>query len=137
MSDRPPLILALAPDLWFLTRLRTAADAAGAVVEPVRRAERLHERAADARPALIVVDMATPAQDWAAAIRAIKDDHRTAAVLVVAFGPHVDAASQRAARDAGADRVLSNRAFTDTLPRLLTDYLAGSASDTGDREPGA
>jgi DNA-binding NarL/FixJ family response regulator len=137
MSNRPPLILALAPDLWFLTRLRTAAEAVDAVVEPVRRAERLYDRAVEARPALVVVDMATPAQDWAAAIRAIKDDHRTAAIVVVAFGPHVDAASQRAARDAGADRVLSNRAFTDAFPRLLADHLAGPASGTGDQAPGA
>jgi CheY-like chemotaxis protein len=136
MPTQPPLILALAPDLWFLTRLRSAAEAVGALVEPVRRAERLHERAAEARPALIVVDMATPAQDWAAAIRALKGDPRTAATIVVAFGPHVDAASQRAARDAGADRVLSNRAFTDAFPRLLADYLASPASGSDEREPG-
>ena len=137
MLTRPPLILALAPDLWFLTRLRTAADAVGAVVEPVRRAERLHERAAAAHPALIVVDMATPDQDWATAIRAIKDDLQTSAIVVVAFGPHVDAASQRAARDAGADRVLSNRAFTDAFPKLLAGYLAEPSSGRDEQPPDA
>jgi hypothetical protein len=43
---------------------------------------------------------------------------------VVAFGPHVDQESQTAARASGADRVLSNSRFTETLPDLLARYVS-------------
>lgn len=124
MPTDQPLILALVPDLWFLARLRASAAAYGATVEDLRRAEHLAARAAATRPALIIVDIGTPDQDWAAAIRQLKQAAATATVPVIAFGPHVDQAGQAAARAAGADRVLSNRRFTETLPALLAGYLA-------------
>jgi CheY-like chemotaxis protein len=130
----PPVILALAHNLWFQTRLRGAAESVGAVVEPVGRADQLAERAGRVRPALIVVDMATPGQDWAAAIRAIRSDGVTATVPIVAFGPHVDADGQRLARQAGADRVLSNRAFTDTLPHVLARYVTAPNAEGAEPE---
>jgi CheY-like chemotaxis protein len=119
MTTTSPTILALVPDLWFLSRLRSAAEAAGLAVEVVRRVDRLAGRAAELAPVLIVVDMGIVGQDWAAAVTAVKADPTTAAIPLIAFGPHVDQASQAAARVAGADRVLSNRRFTERLPELL------------------
>jgi CheY-like chemotaxis protein len=132
MPADSPLILALVPDLWFLSRLRASAAEYGAVVESVRRAEHLAARAAAARPALVIVDIGTPGQDWAAAIRQLKQATATAAVPVVAFGPHVDHAGQAAARAAGADRVLSNRRFTEALPATLAGYLAAGQAGRGE-----
>jgi CheY-like chemotaxis protein len=117
------VILALIPDLWFLSRVQAAAAERGARVVSVRRAERLAAAATATPPALVIVDMGTGTrgQDWAAAIGAVKA--LPGAAPVVAFGPHVDAAAQAAARAAGADRVLSNSRLTETLPDLLARYL--------------
>jgi CheY-like chemotaxis protein len=123
MATAGPLVLALVPDLFFLSRLRAAAEARGAKVEVVRRADRLAGRAIEARPALVIVDMGTRGEDWAAAIRALRADPAGAALPVVAFGPHVDQEAQSEARAAGASRVLSNSRFTETLPDLLAGYV--------------
>jgi hypothetical protein len=39
--------------------------------------------------------------------------------VVVAFGPHREGDAFRAAREAGADRVLARSAFVERLPELL------------------
>ena len=122
-SADAPVILALIPDLWFLSRVQAVAAERGARVVSVRRAERLAEAAVATPPVVVIVDMGTgtQGQDWAAAIVAVKAMPNAAPVI--AFGPHVDADSQSAARAAGADRVLSNSRLVETLPDLLARYL--------------
>jgi CheY-like chemotaxis protein len=117
-------ILALVPDLFFLSRLRAAAAGHGLTVEAVRWAEQLVERATRLQPALVVIDMGSDGQDWASALRALQAEPATAALPVIAFGPHVDRQSQATARAAGATRVLSNSGFTERLSELLADYAA-------------
>jgi hypothetical protein len=46
---------------------------------------------------------------------------------VLAFGSHVDAAALRAARAAGADRVVPRSQFESALETLLQEVTAGSA----------
>ena len=123
MAASTPTILALVPDLFFLSRIRAAAEQHGVAVETVRRAERLVPRATEVAPTLIIVDMGIVDQDWAAAVRDLKANPATASVPLIAFGPHVDHESQTTARSAGADRVLSNSRFTESLPDLLDHYL--------------
>lgn len=131
MSATSPTVLALVPDLFFLSRLRAAATGHGARVEVVRHPTDLAARAAALAPALIVVDMGSAGNDWAAAIRSVRDDPATAALPLVAFGPHVEGDNQAAARAAGATRVLSNSRFVADLPELLARYLPGdSTADT-------
>jgi hypothetical protein len=42
---------------------------------------------------------------------------------VVAYGPHVDAALLRAARDAGCDPVLPRSKFVEQLSQALTEWI--------------
>ncbi|MCC6628016.1 MAG: hypothetical protein IT340_11505 [Chloroflexi bacterium] len=116
------LVLALTSDLWFLSRIRSAVGTR-ATVATVRRAADLPDRAAAAPPALVLIDLNAPGQEWADAVRRLRAAPATAAVPVIAFGPHVDVGAQALARAAGADRVLSNQRFTDGLPVLLAPYL--------------
>lgn len=128
MSATSPAVLALVPDLFFLSRLRAAVTGHGARVEAVRRPADLATRAAALAPALIVVDMGSAGNDWAAAIRSVRDDPVTAALPIIAFGPHVEVDNQAAARAAGATRVLSNSRFVADLPGLLARYLPGDST---------
>jgi CheY-like chemotaxis protein len=128
MTDSSPIILALIADLFFLSRVRTAAAAYRAPVTTVRRAEQLAAQARATPPRLVLIDMAGD-DDWEPAIRQFKADPDLAAIPVVAFGPHVDHASQARARLAGADRVLSNRRFTEALPAVIGQYLGKPDGD--------
>jgi CheY-like chemotaxis protein len=119
----PATILALTTDLWFLSRIRSAAGTL-ATIEAVRRAGDLLDRARATGPALVLVDMNAAGQDWADTVRRLKSEPATATINVIAFGPHVDRESQALARSAGADRVLSNQRFVETLPQLLAQALA-------------
>jgi DNA-binding NarL/FixJ family response regulator len=42
---------------------------------------------------------------------------------VVAYGSHVDAATLRAAREAGCDPVLPRSKFVEELPRALAEWM--------------
>lgn len=122
-TDKQAVILVLETDLWFLSRIRSAASAVGARIDNTSRIDQLVERAVARRPAVVLINMAMPGQDWVTAIRMLKAAAATAAVPIVAFGPHVDTEAQTAARMAGADRVLSNQRFTETLPEVLSRYV--------------
>jgi CheY-like chemotaxis protein len=125
-AGRTPVILAYETDLWFVSRIRAAASHLSVPVEIVRRVEHLPNRADIVQPALVLLNMAGADHGWVAAIAALKSSPATAAIPVVAYGPHVDATAQTAARTAGADRVLSNQRFTETLPDLLARYLSSA-----------
>ena len=65
---------------------------------------------------ILVVDLAARG-DWESSIKsaAARD------VPVVAFGPHVDTAARRKAKEAGARRVLSNGNLSRDLPMILKE----------------
>jgi CheY-like chemotaxis protein len=110
-------IVAAVNDLMFGSRIRAAAQQAGVSAVFVRTAADLLERAATAN--LVLLDLETRWLDAPATISALKGATQTARVPVVVFGAHVDADALKAARDAGADRVLARSAFVKLLPELL------------------
>ncbi|HSK09560.1 MAG TPA: hypothetical protein VK911_08285 [Vicinamibacterales bacterium] len=101
-------------DLMFGSRIRAAGDQAGARVVFVRSAAALAEAGPGAD--LILLDLDTRWLDAPVAIAGLKE---ASAVPVVAFGSHVDGEALKAARDAGADRVLARSAFVRVLPELM------------------
>jgi CheY-like chemotaxis protein len=129
MPSQSPVVLALVGDLFFLSRLQSAAAARGARVERVSQMAEASARVAALMPALIVLDMVSAGEAWLEALRQLKDGP-AADTPVVAFGPHVDTTSQAAARAAGADRVLSNSRLVQSLPALLEQYLPSAAGES-------
>ena len=106
-------VVGLINDLMFSTRLRDAARDLGHDCRVVRRA-------ADVTGALegvdvLVVDLMLPGGGALAAVTAARE----AGVTVLAYGEHVRADVLDAAREAGADQVLTNREFASRLPVLL------------------
>ncbi|HEX2167045.1 MAG TPA: hypothetical protein VHG09_07360 [Longimicrobiales bacterium] len=111
------VVVAVVGDLIFGSRIRAAAQHAGARATFVRTPADLLAQAPSAD--LILLDLDTRWLDAPTMIRSIRDDPAAASAQVVAFGPHVDADALTAARDAGADRVLARSAFVKLLPDLL------------------
>ena len=104
--------------MLFASRVGGAARAAGAEVRILRDRDallRALDEAADGRT-LVLVDL-TAAPDAADAIAAVKAGHPDASVI--AFARHDATDVIRAAREAGADRVLARSAFVAQLPDIL------------------
>lgn len=105
----------LVDDLFFATRIETAARHLDVDVLPAADAD---------RPDLVIVDLHSR-RDPLATIRAIKSSATTRDVPVVAFLSHVEAALRDQAVEAGADLVLPRSAFTAKLPEILAGRLPG------------
>lgn len=115
------VVVVLADDLIWASRLSDAISAAGATP---RRARRLEDLAALLAPAgdgtFAIVDLTARAYDGVAAVRAAHD----AGARVVAVGQHDDVELRKAALDAGAERVFTYRALFEGGARLLGAWLA-------------
>lgn len=111
--------LALVADLIFASRIRGVAAAVGARVRTVGSASELLDAARTVPPRLIILDLDARGVDVAGLVEYIKSDPALAAIPVVVFGSHVEGARLRAAREAGAYRVLARSAFVRDLPALL------------------
>lgn len=110
-------VLLLIPDLFFGVKVADTARALGYGVREVAGAAEL-PAAARAGVAGVVIDTQVRS-DWQAAVRALKADAATAHVPVLAFAPHVDVESTRAAVSAGCDRIVTRGKLSGELPALL------------------
>lgn len=140
------MILYHAADLLWASKIKGTADALGIPCRPVRNAEMLAARLADARTeqsprgvVAFLADLDPPATETSLALiqqlreaiaqlpNASSSRPSTAiSVQIVAFGPHVDTEALRAAKSAGADAVMTRGAFNAKLPELLKQLHAGS-----------
>jgi CheY-like chemotaxis protein len=102
-------VLAVVTDLFFQSRISSAAQRAGRRVRYISLAEQVGEF----RLALVDLDAGT---DVLAAIRRLR---ATSPSPIVAFGPHVDTDRRKAARASGADRVLAKSKFVTDLPEII------------------
>jgi CheY-like chemotaxis protein len=111
--------LLLSDDLLFISRIVGTARDLGLRVVPVRTPTELLERARQELPACVLVDLANPGLK----IEAVVEGLRETGARVVAYGPHVDAAGLRVAREAGCDVVLPRSKFVEDLPERLRDWV--------------
>jgi CheY-like chemotaxis protein len=115
------MILYLASDLLWASKIKGHADALGLPCRPVRTMEMLEDRLADCEVASLIVDMDKP-EEALAMIRRLRDASASAshrAIRILAFGPHVAKDLLQSARDAGADGVMTRGAFDRDLSDLL------------------
>ena len=110
-----PVVLVLADDLIWATRLADAVTAAGGQARRARRLEGLEDLGATHA----IVDLTARAYDGVAGVRAAAG----AGARVVAVGQHDDAALRRAALEAGAERVFTYRALFEDGPRSIARWL--------------
>jgi CheY-like chemotaxis protein len=106
-------VLGCIHELMFSTRLRDTSRQLGHDCEIVRRAADVPDRLAGTD--LVVIDLMVAGGGALDAVKAAG----AAGVVVVAYGEHVQADVLQAARDAGADQVLTRSEFAYRLPVLL------------------
>jgi hypothetical protein len=106
-------VVAVVTDLFFQSRINSAGRAAGRQVRFVTNEKELSD-VAEFGVALVDLDAGL---DVPAAIRRLKS---VSGRPVVAFGPHLDTAARKAAKAAGADRVLAKSRFVEDLTRIVT-----------------
>ena len=110
-------------NLIFQSRVRAAALDLGLDVA-YAHTPATFDAAIEHRPALVVVDLKELNLDPIDAVARAK----AAGAAVLAFGPHTDAETLRAARTAGADLAVPRSRFKAELPDLLRS-LASAAAD--------
>lgn len=104
------------PDLFFATRITSTAQQLGLAVSACAPAQ-LVERCRAEKPDLAIVDL--HAHGVLDAVRALRADPATEAVVVVGFYSHVDSATREAAIAAGIANPMPRSAFTAKLAEIL------------------
>lgn len=115
------MVLYLAADLMWASKIKATADAAGVPCRPVRTLEMLEARLADSDVRAIVLDLDKPEEAMAmlARLRGAAAGARERGIRAVAWGPHVEKGLLQQARDAGADEVMTRGAMDHNLEAVL------------------
>jgi CheY-like chemotaxis protein len=117
-----PVGYVLCDDLIFTSRITGTAKTLGLKVKPARSAEALQILVSQQPPSCVIVDLANPGLKLSDLIHFLTETSSTRP-RIIAFGSHVDAATLRAAREAGCDPVLPRSKFVEDLPRALPEWL--------------
>jgi two-component system cell cycle response regulator DivK len=88
------------------------------------------QRAVDAAPDIILMDLSLPVMDGWEATRRLKADHRTAAIPVVALTGHALAGISEGAKKAGCDAFITKPCLPEDLVREIRKILDGSPSSS-------
>ena len=123
------MILYLAADLLWATRIRSTADTLGIPVRPARTLEMLQARVADSPVRGLVVDLdgGDIGIELISHLRRPDATPAERATRIVAWGPHVEVDKLRAAKQAGADAVHARGAFGRSLPAILRELESGGS----------
>jgi len=124
MADQSaPQGLLLSDDLLFTSRITATARALGLGVQVARAPEVLVGLARVRPPGGVLVDLHHGGLDLPGLLTALKE---ACPVMprVVGYGSHVDAATLRAARQAGCDLVLPRSKFVEELEAALPGWLS-------------
>jgi hypothetical protein len=120
MRESTTMILYLAADLIWASKIKSTADALELPARPVRSLEMLEARLADSPVRAAVLDLEADAV-WDVLNRLRDPEALPSALLVriLCFGPHVDKAGFDRARLAGAHEVIPRGAFDRGMPDWL------------------
>ena len=108
-------VIALIPDLFFATRVRSVSERSGVEATIVGTIDELRTALDETSSNLVLVDLSARGIDASAAIRLAKERGAT----VIAFGPHKDLAARASALEAGADEWVTNQRLLEVLGERL------------------
>jgi DNA-binding NtrC family response regulator len=118
--------LLLDTDLFFSVKVTDSLRHIGIETRTVRRLEDFVQALSyDPPPVMALVNTSARGVDWSAGISAASRAH----VRCIAFGAHVDLATQEEARRAGAARFLSNSRLSSDLPSIVARMLSQPGRD--------
>jgi CheY-like chemotaxis protein len=92
------------------------------------------QRAVDASPDIILMDLSLPVMDGWEATRRLKADHRTASIPVVALTGHALAGISEGAKKAGCDAFVTKPCLPEDLVREIRKILDAPRSSTSTKK---
>src|SRR5262245_42004128 len=113
MDESLPVGLLLSDDLIFSSRITGTARDLGFQVLAARSWSEFMQLAAQPTPRCVIVDLANPGLNVAELVKHFRT--MESRPFIVGYGSHVDAATLKAARDAGCDLVLPRSKFVQDL----------------------
>lgn len=119
------LALLLDTDLFFSVKVTDTLKHIGYTTRTLRRVEDLATELAAGHTTLALVNTGARGVDWRRGITTAVAAH----VPVVAFGSHVDLATQQEARDLGATSVIANSKLAADLPGVVARTLRRSTAN--------
>ncbi len=118
--------LLLTDDFLFISRVQGHARALGFDVRSVRTPEALLAKAAETKPACVLLDVHVAGAKIGELIPSLK--MLDPPPKIIAYGSHVAAAALHAAREAGCDLVMPNSQFVELLPTELAKWMQAARS---------
>ena len=112
-------------DMFFASKIRGAAEAAGRQVDRLRSREQIENDAAANPPQLIILDLNSDRLDPIEIIALLKSRPELSPVPVIGFLSHVEVELKRRAEEAGCDYVLPRSLFTQRLSDIVSGKLDG------------
>ena len=147
MNELPPkpVIVAFVSDLFFASRIQTAAEKLGYEVNWIEDADSFGEEIDQGTtrllgehmegigavvlelltrilPALLIFDLSNPKVPWKEWLALIKSVPATRRLPVICFGSHVDTQTLAEAKSRGAEIVVARSRFVDALPEMIKNY---------------
>lgn len=116
------MILVVADDLLFRSKISTAAKALGVVVRAATTPDAAIERAREDAPTLILLDLDGQRPAPFEVLQRLAADPALAALPTLGFVSHVHADLVRQARALGIGTVMARSAFVAELPALLAPH---------------
>ena len=113
-------VLIAVPDLLFRSKLRDAAQDAGAVTSSASNPGVVLERALETRPDVVVLDLGDARLEPFELIRNLKAEPSLSATRVVGFFSHVRLDIRDAAKAAGCDVILPRSVVVPALAGILS-----------------
>ena len=112
-------VIAAVDDMFFMSKIRAAAESLKVTIRFVRNADALFSAAVESGPALIIIDLQSQKFDAPNLARRLKADEQLRAVPLLGFYSHVEAELRDQAQAAGFDRILPRSAFSANLAEIL------------------
>lgn len=106
--------------MFFASKIRATAEAVGVEVRFFRSIEKLVEKAREAKPELVVVDLHNTKLDPLALAAELKSDDELRKIPLLGFFSHVHVDLQRNAIEAGYDKVIPRSVFARDLGQILS-----------------
>src|SRR2546423_15619149 len=116
----PRHIIAVVDDLFFASKIRGTAEQVGATTSFPRTVGAVFENAAQAKPSLILCDLHSQRIDAVELAKKLKADESTRGIALIGFFSHVQTELERAANEAGFDRVIPRSVFARDLVNILS-----------------
>lgn len=117
------MILVLADDLLFRSKISTAAKALGVVVKAATTPDAALERARVDRPTLVLLDLDGERPAPFDVLRRLSEDAELRHLPTLGFVSHVHADRVKQARALGIGTVLARSAFVAELPTILAPHV--------------